>query len=161
MGNTSDKENEMIIDSINKSHILQMNDINKTSYTLMNKIISEYDQLKLVIINDSYSAKHKQRLERIKKWISMARTTSCRGSNVHKSCQNRMSRSELPKKEHTRSMSVYNRKPINIVVNNNINSIIVTDEDNDSNNDLREETKRRLKRGEISFEDAERILGKL
>ena len=34
-------------------------------------------------------------------------------------------------------------------------------EDNDSNNDLREETKRRLKRGEISFEDAERILGKL
>ncbi len=134
MGNTSDKENEMIIDSINKSHILQMNDINKTSYTLMNKIISEYDQLKLVIINDSYSAKHKQRLERIKKWISMARTTSCRGSNVHKSCQNRMSRSELPKKEHTRSMSVYNRKPINIVVNNNINSIIVTDEDNDSNN---------------------------
>ena len=32
-------------------------------------------------------------------------------------------------------------------------------EDNDSNNDLREETKRRLKRGEISFEDAERILG--
>ena len=32
-----------------------MNDINKTSYTLMNKIISEYDQLKLVIINDSYS----------------------------------------------------------------------------------------------------------
>lgn len=34
-------------------------------------------------------------------------------------------------------------------------------EDNDSNNDLREETKRRLKRGEISFEDAERILGEL
>ena len=34
-------------------------------------------------------------------------------------------------------------------------------EDNDSNNDLREETKRRLKRGEISCEDAERILGEL
>ena len=34
-------------------------------------------------------------------------------------------------------------------------------EDNDSNNDLREETKRRLKIGEISFEDAERILGEL
>ena len=34
-------------------------------------------------------------------------------------------------------------------------------EDNDSNNDLREETKRRLKRGEISFDDAERILGEL
>ena len=34
-------------------------------------------------------------------------------------------------------------------------------EDNDSNNDLREEIKRRLKRGEISFEDAERILGEL
>ena len=47
MGTTNEKENaEKVIDSINKSNILQSQELILGSFKLMTKIVNEYDQLK-------------------------------------------------------------------------------------------------------------------
>ena len=100
MGTTNEKENaEKVIDSINKSNILQSQELILGSFKLMTKIVNEYDQLKSNLGNTQTPPNTsqtirlmspefmKQRLERIKKWIYMAKTISCRGNFYHSTYQ--------------------------------------------------------------------------
>lgn len=150
MGATNEKENaEKVIDSINKSNILQSQELISGTFKLMTKIVNEYDQLKSNLESTQSPSKTsqtvrsmspefmKQRLERIKKWVSMAKTISCRGNSYHNTYQSNLSHKNNIKQDNdpnqkNRSMSVLHRtKPI-ISYNNCI--ILPTTNSNDTFN---------------------------
>lgn len=151
MGTTNEKENaEKVIDSINKSNILQSQELILGSFKLMTKIVNEYDQLKSNLGNTQTPPNTsqtirlmspefmKQRLERIKKWIYMAKTISCRGSFYHNTYQSNLSNKDNMKQDNdpnkrNRSMSVLHRKKP-IISYKNCNIILPTNNSNDTFN---------------------------